>query len=706
MGPGRGLAVVTALALALAACGKAQVDGKRIVEADKHPGDWMTYGRTYDEQRYSPLDKISTANVGQLGLAWSADLDTDRGQEATPLEMDGVLYVSTAWSKVKAYDARTGRPLWSYDPQVPGSWGVKACCDVVNRGVALWKDKVYVGALDGRLIALDAKTGKVVWSTQTFDPSKSYAITGAPRVVKGKVIIGTGGGEYNNRGFVAAYDADTGKQAWRFYTVPGDPAKPDGQPSDKPLKDIAAKTWGPDAWKFGGGGTVWDSIVYDPDLDLLYFGTDNGDPWNQGYRGKSGDNLFVTSIIAVKPDTGEYVWHYQLNPGDEWDYSATQPMILADLTINSQPRKVLMQAPKNGFFYVLDRKTGELLSAKGFVPMTWASGIDMKTGRPIQNPESRYSETHKAWLGTPGPEGGHSWNPMAYSPKTGLVYFPANETSFPYVPDEAFKPAALGENDGIDLNGGPMPSDADARKPSTAKSLGYLMAWDPVKQKAAWTAPHPGPANGGGVATAGGLVFEGDYVGEFQGFDAATGKGLWAFDAQAPIIAAPMTYAVGAEQYVAVVTCGGGAYGLSAGAGARINGKPPHKTCRVLAFKLGGTSKLPPAAPTDFPPLNPPPLNASPQKIQAGYHLYGRFCAICHGGGGASSGLVPDLRHTALLGSDGFFAVVLNGALQDQGMASFAPVLSHDDADSIRAYLIKQAHLEQDMEAVKGKTAG
>ena len=697
----RNLLVAAGVALALAGCGKGgadAVDGKRIIEADQHPGDWMSYGRTYDEQRFSPLTRVNDANVGQLGLAWSADLDTDRGQEATPIEVGGVIYISTAWSKVKAYDARTGKLLWAYDPKVPGEWGVKACCDVVNRGVAVWKGRIYVGALDGRLIALDARTGAVVWIKRTFDPSKSYAMTGAPRVVKGKVIIGTGGAEYNMRGFVSAYDAETGAMVWRFYTVPGDPSKSDGQPSDKPLKEIAAKTWAPGTWKLGGGGTVWDAIVYDPDLDLLYFGTDNGDPWNQSYRGVTGDNLFLTSIIAVKPDTGKYVWHYQVNPGDEWDYSATQPLMLADLTIAGKPRKVIMQAPKNGFFYVLDRKTGELLSAKNFVPINWATGIDMKTGRPIENPAARYSQTNKPWSGVPGPLGGHNWYPWAFSPKTGLVYIPANEAGFPYLADQLFKPGPVGMNLGIDLNGGPMPSDAAIKKASAVASKGYLQAWDPVNQRSVWRADHPGPANGGVVATAGNLVFQGEYAGKFLAYRADTGAKLWSFDAQAPIIAAPMTYETAGEQYVAVMTCGGGAYGLAAGSGALYAGMP-HKLCRLLTFKLGGTARLPPAPKVELPPLNPPPLTATPAQIQQGFHLFGRYCAICHGGGGVSAGVLPDLRHSGFLNTDeAFQSVVRGGALKEQGMVSFAPVLTTDDAVALRAYLVKQAHLAKEAE--------
>ena len=538
----------------------------------------------------------------------------------------------------------------------------------------------------------------MAWTNRIFDAAKSYATTGAPRIVKGKVIIGAGGAEFNNRGFVAAFDADSGKEIWRFWTVPGDPSRSDGQPSDKPLKAIAAKTWVGDTWKLGGGGTVWDAVAYDPELDLLYFGTDNGDPWNQGYRGKTGDNLFLTSIIAVRPETGKYVWHYQLNPGDEWDYSATQPLMLADLTIEGQARKVIMQAPKNGFFYVLDRKTGELLSAKTFVSVNWAKGIDPRTGRPIENPQARYSDTGKSWLGVPGPLGGHSWNPMAFSPRTGLVYIPVNEAGFPYQEDMAFKHEPVGLNLGLDLSGGGQDPDYNARKGQLAGLKGYLLAWDPVNQKEAWRADHPGPANGGVVATAGNLVFQGSYDGKFSAYTADTGKLLWRFDAQAPIMAAPMTYEVDGTQYVAVMTCGGGAYALSAGLMGLKSGHP-HKLCRVMAFKLNGAARLPPAPADAKRVLNPPPLTATPAQVQEGFTLYGHFCGICHGASAISGSVLPDLRYTPLLASDSFFDVVLAGALKDQGMVSFQTVLTHDQAASIRAYLIKRAHETQENQA-------
>jgi len=404
--------------VASSAAKPAQVDAQRIVDADNDPGNWVTHGRTYSEQRYSPLAKIDAGNVKQLGLAWFVDLDTHRGQEATPLIIDGVVYSTSAWSKVQAISATTGELLWQYDPKVPGETGVKACCDTVNRGVAAYQGKLYLGTLDGRLIAIDAATGKEMWSVVTVDQSKSYTITGAPRVIKGKVIIGNGGAEFGVRGYISAYDAESGKMLWRFYTVPGDPS----QPFEAPILAEAAKTWHGEWWKLGGGGTVWDSMAYDPELDLLYIGTGNGSPWNQQYRSPGGgDNLFLSSVVALKPDTGEYVWHYQSTPGETWDFTATQHIVLADLTIDGQPRKVLMQAPKNGFFYVVDRTNGKLISAKPFVPVNWALEIDLKTGRPVEDPAARFMNPKQPALVMPGPYGAHNWQPMSFSPQTGLA---------------------------------------------------------------------------------------------------------------------------------------------------------------------------------------------------------------------------------------------------------------------------------------------
>ncbi|HTE42243.1 MAG TPA: PQQ-dependent dehydrogenase, methanol/ethanol family [Steroidobacteraceae bacterium] len=481
----RHAAFAALLCLTIAACQKneapapapaapAPVDATRLSHADADTANWLTAGRTYDEQRFSPLDKINTETVKQLGLAWYLDLDTSRGQEATPLVVDGVMYSTSAWSKVQAIDAVSGKLLWQYDPKVPKEIGVKVCCDVVNRGVAFWKGRVYVGTLAGHLVALDAKTGSEVWSVLTVDQTKSYVITGAPRVIKGKVIIGNAGAEFDARGYVSAYDADTGKMVWRFYTVPGDPK----QPFENPKLEEAAKTWTGDWWTLGGGGTVWNSMSYDPTLDLLYFGTGNGLPWSGTVRNPKGnDNLFLASIVAVRPDTGEYVWHYQTTPGDIWDYDATQDVILTDLTLEGQKRQVLLQANKNGFFYVIDRTNGKLISAKPFSTVTWATGIDLATGRPIENPAARKTSDPKApWIGMPGALGGHNWKSMSFSPQTGLAYIPANDLPFVYADYKGFKARPIGMNLGYDSVPGSMPQgDAKLKEQLLAGVNGFLV---------------------------------------------------------------------------------------------------------------------------------------------------------------------------------------------------------------------------------------
>jgi len=679
----------------LAACQKNQpitnietVDGARLAAADKEPQNWLTHGRTWAEDRFSPLDQINTKNVARLGLAWFQDLDTHRGQEATPLIVDGVLYVSTAWSKVKAYKADSGELLWSYDPKVPGKWGARGCCDVVNRGVAVWRGKVFIGTFDGRLVALDAKNGTPLWEVSTIDRSKSYTITGAPRVVKGKVIIGNGGAEYGVRGYVSAYDAETGTLAWRFYTVPGDPSKP----FENPILAKAAKTWSGDWWKLGGGGTVWDSMAYDPELDLLYIGVGNGSPWNQGLRSPGGgDNLFLSSIVALRPETGAYVWHYQTTPGTAWDYTATQQMILADLTIDGRRRKVIMQAPKNGFFYVLDRRTGKLISARPFVPVNWASRVDLKTGRPVINPRARYWKTGKPWLGMPGPLGGHNWQSMSYDWQTGLVYLPAQELPFPYVADRNFTPSHLAVNLGVDLEAASLPQDAATKKAVKRSAKGYLLAWDPVAQKEVWRVSHGGPWNGGVLSTAGGLVFQGTAAGVFSAYRAQTGEKLWSFAAQTGVVAAPVSFMVDGVQYISVVVGWGGVFPLLTGEIAWVSGKETNRS-RVLTFRLGGDKTLPALPAAVAAALHPPAAFGSAAMIARGKARYHRYCGSCHGDAAVSGGVLPDLRYSSSLADAGAWAqIVLKGLLEGNGMISFASELASRDAKEIRSYVVMRA---------------
>jgi PQQ-dependent dehydrogenase (methanol/ethanol family) len=666
----------------------ADVDDSRITNADREPGNWMSYGRTYSEQRFSPLKNINDQNVGRLGLAWHYDLDTRRGQEATPLVVDGRMYFTSAWSKVFALDAATGSLLWSYDPKVPPEWGVNACCDVVNRGVAAWRGKIFFGTLDGRLVALDAATGKKIWETLTIDPKWRHTITGAPRVVKGNVIIGNGGAEMGVRGYVSAYSADTGNLVWRFYTVPGDPSKA----FESPILEKAAKTWSGDWWKHGGGGTVWDAIVYDPELDLLYIGTGNGGPWNEKYRNpKHGDGLLTCSIVALKPETGEYVWHYQEDPADDWDYDSDEQIILADIPIDGQARKVLFHAPKNGFFYVLDRATGTLISAKPYTFVNWASAIDIKTGRPVENASARYSRGQNPTPVVPGPLGAHSWQPMSYSPLTGLVYIPIQEAGFLYKSDPRFEWKSLATNDGIDFAAAGMPQDPKIKTAILKSITGRLVAWDPIQQKQVWSVQRPVPWNGGVLSTAGNLVFKGTADGQFEAYRADTGEKLWSTAVQTSVMAGPVSYEVKGEQYVAVLSGWGGVFALATGEIALKAGRRPN-IGRMLAFKLGGNASLPPAQETEMPALNPPRSTASSATIESGKRLYQRFCSGCHGDAAVSGGVLPDLRYSGTLANDQWFEVVLNGLLQPNGMVSFAKELSRRDAESIRAYVISRAN--------------
>ena len=662
----------------------ATVDHGRILAADRTPGEWMAPGRTYDEHRFSPLDQINDGNVGDLSLAWYADLPVDRGVEASPLMIGGVLYNIEPWNVTVAYDAKTGRELWRFDPKVDRDKGKLACCDIVTRGVAAWKGKILLATLDGRLIALNARTGKPVWSVNTLEPVWPYTITGAPRVFDGKVVIGNAGAEGAARGYVTAYDAESGKQLWRFYTVPGDPSKP--QPNK--ILEMAAKTWTGEWWKRGGGGTVWDSIVYDPELDLVYLGVGNGGPWPQAYRSpQGGDNLFLSSIVALNAKTGDYVWHYQTTPGEQWDYTATQSMILADLTIAGVKRKVLMQAPKNGFFYVLDRATGKVISAQAYVAMNWANGVDLITGRPKMNPEAYYGTVPV--IVTPGPGGGHNWNPMAFSPKTGLAYFPVTEMYMAYSVNPNFQqsPGNMSQL-GISTTGYELTRKAAADF-AAANNKTWLTAWDPVAQKERWRVPYAIRGNGGLLATAGNLVFQGTVGATFAAYRADTGEKKWELPVQQVPIAAPISYMIDGEQYIAVNAGWGG--GLAHSTTAKSLGVPLSAP-RLLVFKLGGTATLPQlkaAAPALVRPVD---TTASAEIQGRGEQLYAQHCATCHGE--QARGGIKDLRRMTPETHAQFLDIVLHGIRREKGMASFGDVLSKEDADALHAYLIRRANAD------------
>ncbi|OQW62407.1 MAG: hypothetical protein A4S17_07860 [Proteobacteria bacterium HN_bin10] len=681
-----------ALASALAACGPAAVDEARIARADSEPGNWMSHGRTYAEERYSPLDDINRENVSQLGLAWSYEMRVPRAAEATPIVVDGVMYVTSAWSIVYALDAATGAELWVFDPEVPRERGASACCDVGNRGVAVWGGRVYVGTLDGRLIALDARTGAKTWEVVTVDQARPYTITGAPRAARGLVFIGNGGAEYGVRGYVSAYDARSGDLRWRFYTTPN-PREPDGAASDS-MRDAALATWNPNAgaWlESGGGGTAWDALVYDRDTDTLWIGVGNGSPWNREIRspsieGRNNDNLFLSSVVGVDPDTGAYKCHYQETPGETWDYTATQPIILTSLTIEGRERRVLLHAPKNGFFYVIDREDCGLISAGSIATQTWANGVDLNTGRPNENAEARFAADTAIVL--PSPFGAHNWHPMSMSRDTGLVYLPVQEMAQDYTSDPAFVYRPGRWNTGTVHAA--LPTDRATRAAVRNSMRGFLLAWDPVNQREAWRVDLGPPWNGGTLATAGGLVFQGMLDGRFRAYDAATGAQLWEFDNQAATMGGPISYQAGGVQYVASLASDGSLGFLPSGL-IVANPRAEPANGRVNVFRIGGTASLPARELVALETPRPPQLRASARTISQGAALYTQFCMVCHGSGVISGGVLPDLRRAGSLQDAIVWRQTVHGARAANGMPDFTQWLDAGDAEAIRAYVASEA---------------
>ena len=667
------LSTALGAALAQAQTGAAAVDAERLLNADSERGQWLSHGRTYNEQRFSPLGQINDTNIDQLGLAWFLDLPTNQNVESTPLFIDGVLYLTLPWSEVQAIDARSGRVLWHYDPQVPGEWNINVCCGMDNRGAAAWNGKIIIGTLDGRLIALDAATGSEVWSIQST-PEGRYSITGAPRVANGKVYIGSAGGEFDVRGYIDAYDAETGAFIWRFWTVPGDPALG----FEDEIQAMAAASWvTPGWWETGPGGTVWDAITYDPQTNLVIFGTGNGSPWDAVDRDSGGgDNLFLSSIVALNADTGAYVWHYQETPWETWDYDTGQQLMILDIELRGRQRHVVMQASKNGFYYVLDAATGEFLSAQAYTEVNWATGVDPETGRPNIVPESRYNVTGEAFNLMPGPAGGHAWQPMSYSPLTGLVYVPA--TSHEYLMGSA------------DARAEHLAENPDVKERFT----GRLLAWDPVAQREVWRSeefinPRGGvQVVGGTLATAGNLVFHGNLPKEeLAAYRATDGEKLWSFNTSTAVFPGAISYELDGEQYITIAVGGPVAGGYYAPNGARL-----------LAFKLGADTPLPPLPAFSQRPIDPPEQFASAEVIQRGAAVFDDQCMLCHGRGGAARSTFPDLRRAPALHDQNLFdAIVMEGALSANGMASFREYLQPGDTEALRAYLISTA------EAVLGR---
>jgi quinohemoprotein ethanol dehydrogenase len=656
-----------ALAVGVVACVAVSSSSPQRAVAD---GEWTGHGRDDSEQRYSPLKQITAENASQLGLAWFAEMSERGGYQSTPVMVDGRIYVTTPWSKVYAFDAKSGERLWKYDPKVPRELAATSlCCNISNRGVAYWNGKIIWGTLDGRLVAVDAKKGTKVWEAQTTDPQLALSITGAPRIGNGMVFIGQAGAEFHQRGYMSAWDAETGKKLWHWWVVPGNPAKGFEQPE----LEWAAKTWNGEWWKTGGGGTPWDGILYDPQTDLVIFGTGNGAPWPTEVRSPGGgDNLFTASIVALEAKTGKYKWHYQAVPSDNFDYDNTSPLTTADLLIDGQKKHVVMQAPKNGIFYVIEAGTGKVISANLFVPSAnWLTGFDKANNwKPILNPDADIGKTGKGWHIVPFQT--HVWNPQSFNPNTGLMYVPTRYASYGMVAEAGAK---MG-NQLLSINVAKRPEYAP---PKLEGAGAYLLAWDPVKQKEAWKS-RDGSGSSGTMTTAGNLVFQGTAPRNFTAFKADTGDKLWTADAQGGITAGSISYELGGTQYVAVVAgVGGGGFGASGSA-------------RLLVYSLGGKAVLPPAAPPVQPVLNPPANFGTEAQLARGEQLYTQNCTICHEGGRGMGGF-PDLRYSQMLtGAELFKAIVIDGALAENGMTSFGKVLNADDAEAIRAHLTRVAN--------------
>jgi quinohemoprotein ethanol dehydrogenase len=664
------------------------------LEDETNTADWLAYGRTQSEQRFSPLTSIDTTNVARLGVAWYLDLPDDNGLVATPLVANGVAYFTGSRNVVRAVSATTGQPIWQFDPKVSEHAGDRMRVSFLHgsRGVALFGDKVFAATADGRLIALDAKTGTEVWSVLTVDPELALYITGAPKVFKGKVLIGNGGTENGpGRGYVTAYDAQTGKQVWRFWIVPGNPA--DG--FENAAMEMAAKTWTGEWWKLGGGGNAWNGFTYDAELDTLYIGTGNGSPWNRKIRSPGGgDNLFLCSIVALDPDTGAYRWHYQTTPGETWDFNSNMDIVLADLTIGGRTVKALMHAPKNGFFYVIDRTTGKLVSAEPFADVTWASKVDLATGRPIEVHGARY-EAGSANV-TPGPFGAHNWPPMSFNPRTGLVYIPTIHQEHLYT-DERVKLAAW-QSPSWKATAPTEGMGVDSSKVLGAP-YGTLQAWDPVAQKRVWEVRLPFAWNPGTLTTAGNLVFQGRADGNFVAYDARTGAELWRTPLGLGIAAPPITYSIEGRQYVALLVGWGSAAAM--GTEAAALGWPYRSQMRrFVAFALDTHVALPPQPPPHVPvPLDAPFFEVDATKAATGESLFGQ-CAFCHGPNAVSGGLAPDLRASpVVLTRESFADVLRSGSRRTRGMPSYQN-LNDAQLDALRHYIRSRAAAKPDVDSI------
>ncbi len=641
--------------------------------------DWYSFGGDDDGQHYSPLAQINQQNVKGLGLAWSYDIDTFDAY-TQPLEVNGVVYFAAGHSVIHALDARTGRLLWQYDPKVAeapeAQWRMRAGWGV--RGIAFRDGKVITATRDGRLLAVDARNGKLLWSVQTLDEEGSHGayITGPPFVAGDKVVIGFGGADYSRvRGYVSAYDLKTGKRAWRWYVVPGNPAVD----TDETTK-AAASTWTGEWWKFGGGGAVYHAMTYDAQYDRIYLGTGNGFPWNAKIRSPGGgDNLYLASVVALDMKTGKYVWHYQTNPGLTWDFNNAMDIELTDMVIDGRRRPVLLHAPKNGFYYVIDRETGKLISAEKFGPVNWADRIDKDTGRPVINPEALYPDG-KPFILYPFPNGAHGVQAMAHSPQTGLTYIPVMEAGRVHI--DPPNVATWQPRDGMWVNTGLGVVPPGIVTPPV-KSM--LIAWDPAKQRKVWEIPQPNTFNGGVLATGGRLIFQGLNTGDFAAYNAESGEKLWSFDAQNGILSAPISYSVAGRQYVTVIAS------FRSSVANSPNWDYRQQKRRVLTFALGGRGRLPAFQRVPEPVLDDPGFTIDPAKSALGSATYNSSCFICHGAGMIAGGAAPDLRKSAIpLDAEAFNSVVREGALMQRGMGRFAN-LTDAEMEGLRHFIRQRA---------------
>ena len=660
------------LALAMAGCSKQGVPANT---------DWAILGGGYKQQQNADLPQIDKDNVKDLGLAWSAEIPSASGLVGNPLVEDGVVYQSGSLARIFANDVHTGKLLWKYEPEFDFTkmgpeqiWGAR-----INRGVALAGNLVVVGTGDCRVIAVDRKTGKEAWEVKSCD-NPHMGITGAPQVGDGKVFVGNFCGDTGNgRGFIDAFDEKTGKRSWRFYTVPGDPSKP----PENAAMAMAAKTWGTGWYKITKGcGSAWDSMTYDKETNLVYVGIGGPSPWPLSSRAKdAGDELFTNAIVAIDASTGKYVWHYTVTPHDGWNFEAVGPIMIADLPIGGKPRRVVMSAPKNGFFYVLDAKTGKFISAKAAVPQNWAKGIDPKTGRPIFAPGARYWEksgqTGVVW---PGPLGAHSWSGIAYDPRQHLVYVPYDNIPTQVTVNHLYDTGAVDET--FVTPGG---------KDKIPERYSELVAWDPVKQEARWRVRSKSLVDGGVLHTSGGLVFQGTSDGHFNAYDDATGKLLWSYYVEGGIRSAPSSVMVDGQQYI-LIASGNGNSMVSSRYVSREATNPVTRAAPslLLAFKIGGKATLPKVKPALLQKPDYPKPSAS--LAEEGKPLFEAYaCLVCHGRDAISAGgEIPDLRQLDAAMFDQVDTIVRGGALKALGMPHY-DTMPPEHLAAIKAYIQSRA---------------